>query len=218
MANLDAPTVEALNMLLEDERASVEMEIAFANGATERAERETFVEMGGAEVLACCALRERLSETAGEVSRQINGIVLRILSVERYDDRLRAFAEHQLGVCAAIQRMLDTTLESETRRLLDDIYQRHARFGRWCELRAEEFARSRLLDFRTVRPDGERPLGDVSAGETQDAPAQIGKPFPLPHNTQEMMYDSREDGKSEENGARRDNVAPMDTPTESDGE
>jgi hypothetical protein len=152
------------------------------------------------------------------VSRQINGIVLRILSVERYDDRLRAFAEHQLGVCAAIQRMLDTTLESETRRLLDDIYQRHARYGRWCESRAEEFARSRLLDFRTVQPDGGgTPLGDVSAGETQGAPAQIGEHVPLPHDAQELMYDIRENDESARNGARRDNVPPLDTPPEPGG-
>jgi hypothetical protein len=217
MANLDAATVEALNMLLEDERASVEMEIAFANGATERAERETFVEMGGAEVQACCALRERLSGSASDVTRQINGIVLRILSLERYDDRLRAFAEHQLGVCAAIHRMLDTTLESDTRRLLDDIYQRHARYGRWCEARAEEFARSRLLDFRTAQSDGGTPLGDASAGETPGARTQVGERFPLPHDAQEMMYDGQEDDAPARNGARRDNVAPLDTPPESDG-
>lgn len=217
MANLDAPTVEALNMLLEDERASVEMEIAFANGATERAERETFVEMGGAEVLACCALRERLSGTGGDVSRQINGIVLRILSLERYDDRLRAFAEHQLGVCAAIQRMLDTTLESETRRLLDDIYQRHARYGRWCEARAEEFARSRLLDFRTAQPDGGTPTEVVSAGENQGARTHDGEHGPLQHDAQELMYDTREDDESARNGARLDNVPPLDTPSEPGG-
>ncbi|MGH2485979.1 MAG: hypothetical protein ACRDHE_08215 [Ktedonobacterales bacterium] len=218
MANLDAATVEALNMLLEDERASVEMEIAFANGATERAERETFVEMGAAEVLACCTLRERLSGSGGGVSRQISGIVLRILSVERYDDRLRAFAEHQLGVCAAIQRMLDTALEGETRRLLDDIYQRHVRYGRWCEMRAEEFAQSRLLDFRTVRPDSGTPPGDISDSETGDSPTQIGEHVPLPHDAQELIYDTRDVGESAQNEARRDNPAPPDTPPASDVE
>ncbi|HKV84917.1 MAG TPA: hypothetical protein VJN88_10190 [Ktedonobacterales bacterium] len=218
MANLDAPTVEALNMLLEDERASVEMEIAFANGATERPERETFVEMGGAEVLACCALRERLSGAGNEVSRQINGIVLRILSVERYDERLRAFAEHQLAVCAAIQRLLDTDLESETRRLLDDIYQRHARYGRWCELRAEEFAQSRLLDFRTTRPETAALPGDVSDVASQDAASPPGDQIPLPQDAQELMYDIGEGGKSAPNSARRDNLAALDTPPDSDVE
>lgn len=157
MTDLDMSTIEALNALLEDERASVEMEIAFANGATERNEREAFVAMGSEEVGACCTLRELLAAQDAEVSRRINGIVLRVLAVDRYDDRLRAFAEHQLGVCESIQQLLDATRNNETRRLLEDIYQLHARFGHWCERRAEEFANSRLLDFRMGRIDGVGP-------------------------------------------------------------
>ncbi len=50
----------ALNTLLEGERASVEMEVALASGATEYTEREALTAMGTRDLEACAALREYL--------------------------------------------------------------------------------------------------------------------------------------------------------------
>ena len=203
MADLDASTVEALNALLEDERASVEMEIAFANGTTELNEREAFVTMGSAEVGACCALRDILASQRVDVSRRINGIVLRVLSIDRYDDRLRAFAEHQLGVCESIEPLLDaTTHDTEAHRLLEDIYESHARYGQWCERRAEEFANSRLLDFRSGRGDG--------AGTAQVQPNAPGSD-PLTHNVAAISSEASDPERPETSDA------PYDSPQAQDG-
>ena len=46
MGTLNPETVDALNMLLEDLRASVEIEVALSNGATESLEREALSQMG----------------------------------------------------------------------------------------------------------------------------------------------------------------------------
>jgi hypothetical protein len=167
MVTLDEETVGALNALLEDERASVEVELALANGATELNEREVFVAMGSEEVLACCTLRERLTEAGADVTRRINGIVFQILGTEHYDERLRAFARHQAAICERIQALLEVITDRETRRILETGYEAHVRAARWCEQRANLFAESRLIEFRAghagpaaVTPDGARASGD----------------------------------------------------------
>lgn len=153
MANLDASTAEALNALLEDERASVEMEIAFANGATELNEREVLVAMGGATVARCCALRDLLTGSGADVSLRINGIVLRILGLDRYDDRLRAFAEHQIRARESVEGLLSSLLDERIRAPLEEIGRAQIRNADWCVQRADAFAASRLLDFRTDHAD-----------------------------------------------------------------
>lgn len=147
MATLDAETLDALNALLEDTRASVEIELALANGETELREQDTLVTMGGEEVLSCCALREQLTLASAPVTRRISGIVFHILGTERYDERLRAFARHQAAICARAETLLTTVAESEAHQLLQDLYDSHVRSARWAERRATEFAATRLLDF-----------------------------------------------------------------------
>src|SRR5579871_1231558 len=46
----DSPESDALNALLEDERASVEIEVALFRSATDLSERDTFASMGAQEV------------------------------------------------------------------------------------------------------------------------------------------------------------------------
>ena len=148
MATLDGEAVTALNTLLEDERASVEIVLALATGATELYEREAFDLMGSEAVLACCALRERMAEADVEVTRRINGIVFQILGTDRYDDRLRAFAHHQTDICEGVAPLLSAIEDHEAHRTLQDLYDAGLRAAQWCEQRAEEFAQSRLIDFR----------------------------------------------------------------------
>lgn len=171
MANLDASTAEALNTLLEDERASVEMEIAFANGATERNERDAFIAMGEASIALCCAMRDLLAGSGANVSLRINGIVLRILSLDQYDDRLRAFAEHQLRSRDAVESLLGAAVNDRIRAPLEELSQAQLHAAAWCERRAAAFAESRLLDFRTDRDAGV--ATHASTENKADTPDQV---------------------------------------------
>jgi hypothetical protein len=142
---------EALTALLEAERASVEVEVALASAASEYQERAAFTTMGAEDIEACCALRERLQRTEDEVSHYISRVVFDILECEHYDDRLRAFAIHQREIgrrATEIMEALDA--ESGARRLLHEIVEAHVRHALWAERRAEEFAETRLLDFKGI--------------------------------------------------------------------
>ncbi|HEY7021268.1 MAG TPA: hypothetical protein VH349_09125 [Ktedonobacterales bacterium] len=140
---------EALTALLEAERASVEVEVALASAASEYQERAAFTAMGAEDIEACCALRERLQRDEDEVSQYISRVVFDILECEHYDDRLRAFAIHQREIGRRATEMLETLDdESAVRRLLREIVEAHVRHAVWAERRAEEFAETRLLEFK----------------------------------------------------------------------
>jgi hypothetical protein len=140
---------EALTALLELERASVEIEVALASAASEYQERAAFTAMGAEDIEACCALHERLQRSEDEVSRYISRVVFDILGRERYDDRLRAFAIHQREIGRRASEILETLdAESGARRLLHEIAEAHVRHALWAERRAEEFAETRLLEFK----------------------------------------------------------------------
>jgi hypothetical protein len=151
MAPLDADTLAALNRLLEDERAAVTIAAALINGATELAEREAFARMGGEQVLACCALRERLELAAAAVSGEIGGAVFPVLATDYYDERLRAYAYHLSHLNERAQALLLVVTTRETRRTLEDAYAAHAWAVAWCDRRAEEFAASRVASTRVPR-------------------------------------------------------------------
>jgi hypothetical protein len=140
---------EALTALLEAERASVEVEVALASAASEYQERAAFTTMGAEDIEACCSLRERLQRAEDEVSRYVSRVVFDILEHERYDDRLRAFASHQRAIGQRATEILETLdAESGARRPLHEITEAHVRHAVWAEQRAEEFAESRLLEFK----------------------------------------------------------------------
>lgn len=148
MATLDVEVIGTLNALLEDERASVEIEVALASDATEYVERDALATMGAEDTEACCVLRERLETLGVAVTRRINGIVFTVLKLERYDDRLRAFADHQRGIAENITALIeqDEPLDREIRRILEAVSVAHERHARWCIQRAEEFALSRQIE------------------------------------------------------------------------
>lgn len=151
MTPLDPEMLDALNMLLEDERASVEMEVALANGATEMLEREAFTTMGSDEVEVCCVLREWLELSGGPTTPRINGVVFQILGEERYDDRLRAFARYQADTGARAAQLGENIQDTEIRKIVRKIHDNHVRDALWCERRAAAFAQSRDVDFREVK-------------------------------------------------------------------
>lgn len=168
MTMLDPETVEALNALLEDERASVEIEVALTDGATELYERDIFTQMGCDDIWACCAIRERLDETGAQASKRISGIAPYILSLETYDERLLVFMRHQDAIRERAQELLETVTDGETRRTLEDIRDAHARFVPWCEVRARDFAETRAYAF--AGRDSADPPPLPTDGPTTDQP------------------------------------------------
>jgi hypothetical protein len=199
MAEVDPQTLEALNALLQDERASVEVEVALSNGATERVEREAIVAMGIEEVGFCCSLHEYLAASGAFVTRHVNGIVLTIISTEHYDERLHAFATHQKASGERALQLGAVVGDHELRQLLAQIHQAHEQSALWNENRAAEFASSHLLEFRVsgvgsgssaeareTRREGEAeatepPLGGERYGElAEDAAGWSGDSYRPP--------------------------------------
>ncbi|HET9111518.1 MAG TPA: hypothetical protein VFN78_11885 [Ktedonobacterales bacterium] len=150
-AEFELELVEALNMLLEDERASVEMEVALASGATEYSEREALAAMGAEDIHFCEQLREEMERAGLAVTPQINGIVFSVIGAERYDDRLRAFAHHQRAVADRARELQESNLEGAFREAFEGISASHDHDVQWSEQRASEFAATRLLEFGPAR-------------------------------------------------------------------
>jgi hypothetical protein len=160
--------VDALNLLIEDERASVEMEVALASGATEYAERETLARMGADDIRSCETLRAEMESADLPVTPQINGVVFEVLGAERYDDRLRAFAHHQRIVADRAADLLESNLEGEMRAALVGIVAAHLRHIEWATRRADEFATTRLMEFG-ARPSGQLAGADAISPLVADA-------------------------------------------------
>lgn len=148
METLDMPELASLNALLEDERASVEIEVALVNSATDLSERDALASMGTREVGFCIALREQLERRGGGATPRVNGIVLDLLGIEHYDERLSAFADHQVQIAEAMPALASVTPDDDLRSLLRDIEDAHLRSAAWCRRRATAFAATRLLIFR----------------------------------------------------------------------
>ncbi|GEM_PF-6070381 len=163
MVEFDAELVDALNALLEDERASVEMEVALASGATEFNERAKLMEMGAEDVSFCVTLRERLEQASSYVTHRINGVVFQALGAERYDDRLLVLAHHQMVINDRCRTIGDRPLDPDTRSILLNIMEAHIQHIAWCEHRAEAFAATRLYEFRApqITPGASGPDGDA---------------------------------------------------------
>ncbi len=149
-AEFELELVEALNMLLEDERASVEMEVALASGATEYGEREALAAMGVEDIRFCEQLRAEMELAGLAVTPQINGIVFQVIGAERYDDRLRAFAHHQYVVAEHARELQESNLEGALRVALEGITLTHDSHVEWTEQRANEFAATRAMEFGSV--------------------------------------------------------------------
>jgi len=164
MGTLNPDTVDALNMLLEDVRASIEIEVALSNGATEYLEREALSQMGVEDIMIAFLLHDWLDTLDVPVTRRINGIVLQALDLTRYDDRLQLFVHHQLASCEqAIHLLDDGEVDGDGQAILRALADAHTRHAAWCEQRAREFAETRLLDFR-------RPSHNLSPGASESDP------------------------------------------------
>lgn len=202
MAALEPEVAGALNTLLEDERASVEIEVALASGATEYLEREALTAMGTEDTGACVLLREHLDRGGVPVTRRINGIVLQALNLDRYDDRLRLFVAHQRDSAARAAELLEREgLGVATRQLLEFIINAHTRHALWCEQRAAEFAATRDLEFTT-------PSGPLAQRSRKMAEALLEQTAETGATPTEHLEES---GEEPAGGANGSTSAPPDT-------
>jgi hypothetical protein len=98
---------------------------------------------GYRRVLPCA----RLQRDEDEVSRHISRVVFDILECDHYDTPTRLHHQREIGRHATeILQTQDS--ESGLRRLLHEIVEAHVRHALWAERRAEEFAETRLLEFK----------------------------------------------------------------------
>lgn len=178
MTTLDPETLDALNLLLEDERASVEIDVALANGSTTLAERDTFTALGCEDVEHCYTLHEAISRVTDEVTRRINGIVLHILGLERYDERLRAYAQHQTSIREHVTPLLEQLMVREFHQILDEISETSERAAEWANQRASEFTASASFDFRIRSGSATHSSGSdgTQANGPGDALTMVDKP------------------------------------------
>src|SRR5271166_5924871 len=194
MAHVDPETLESLNALLQDVRASVEVEVALSNGATERAERETLVSLGIEEVGLCCSLHDYLDAAGVFVTRHVNGIVLTIMSAEQYDERLHEFAMHQTASGQRAAQLGTVAVDPLLLRLLGDIHDAHVRSALWSEYRASQFAGSRSLEFRGSAdvPSSTRESSESPSAGTMAAPAPAEANIPGTPVASSQPYDTAE--------------------------
>ena len=195
MATMDPDTVDALNMLLEDVRASVEIEVALSNGATEYLEREALTAMGVEDTLLAFRLRDWLASHDLPVTGRINGIVLQALDLTRYDDRLTLFMHHQLASREQAEQLLEdadeadgtdetgetgetgeTDLDRAGKEILRSLVDAHTRHATWSEARAREFAETRQFEFRIPGPRPNGPSDGADSPDSPDAPESADPP------------------------------------------
>jgi hypothetical protein len=172
-AEFELELVEALNMLLEDERASVEMEVALASGATEYGEREMLAGMGAEDIRFCVQLREEMEQAGLPVTPQINGVVFEVVGSERYDDRLRAFGHHQRVVADRARELQESNLEGGLREALDGISISHDLHAAWVERHAADFAATRTLEFGVGARARTAAAEEAAAGAETVFPAEL---------------------------------------------
>jgi hypothetical protein len=216
MAHVDAETLEALNALLQDARASVEVEVALSNGATERAEREMLVSIGIEEVGLCCMLHEYLDASGAFVTRHVNGIVLTIINTEQYDERLRAFALHQMDSGQRARDLRSTSDDPALGQLLDEVYDAHLRSALWSERRASQFASSRSLEFQTSseRHAGLREADEPPATSTGGSRQPTSSSLPSASPPGEEAHDPLEDEGDWSEDSYRPKAAHESHPTD----
>lgn len=203
----DDSLIDDLNALLEDARASVEMEVAFALGATEYREREALRQMGHEDITTCIQLHEWLRQAEAPVSRRVNGVVLHVLNLDRYDDRLRAFAHHQLDTAEHAGALLERATDVNLREPLEGLRESQPRHAAWCERRAGEFAASRDIEFVTAGKAAQPPSTEAGGeSDAEWAQAEPGSNGNQRHDPTEPIAEEARELLREE-----DEQAPPDT-------
>jgi hypothetical protein len=132
--------VQALNNLLEAERAGVEALVDLTRMSADVMEREVLQRIGGDEVWACASLRGQIEALGGTPSRRIGPLQAQLRARDHFAARLQLFAQQQQSVLEGVQALLESSpLPENMRELLVELYQVHVSHIAWCEQRAALF-------------------------------------------------------------------------------
>jgi hypothetical protein len=165
----------SVSLLLEGERASVEVLVGFINGATDYRERDQFSEMGLDGIALCGALHAWIEGSGAVPSGEVSSEYYAVVGAQTYDERLRAFAGQQRDLILRARALSeDERIDGELHATLTKLSDSHQRRADWCELRADEFAMTRALVYRGAGQGWvQEEVATAIAHETPPAPASI---------------------------------------------
>ena len=117
----------------------------------------------------CDALHQELAAADAHVTPQVSPNGEGILTLELYDDRLRAFAQHQRAISQRAGELLRELPEGEMQRTVQRLSQLHVWHALSAERHAEEFAATRFWE------NGRRPRPGKTGGQPMRPPrARLG--------------------------------------------
>jgi hypothetical protein len=132
--------VQAMNSLLEAERAGVEALVDLTRMSGDIMEREMLQRIGGEEAWACASLREQIEALGGTPTRRIGPLLTQIRARDHFAARLRLLAQHQQTMLESVQALQEgQPLPDDLRVLLAEVYRVHVSTIAWCEQRAASF-------------------------------------------------------------------------------
>ncbi len=132
--------IQALNQLLEAERAGVEALVDLTRMSADVLEREMLQRIGGDEAWSCTSLHEQIEALGGTPSRRIGPLLAEMRARDHFAARLRLFAQQQQTVLERLNALLESQpLPEEVRALLTELYRVHVPTIAWCEQRAASF-------------------------------------------------------------------------------
>jgi hypothetical protein len=129
--------IQALNDLLEAERAGVEALVDLTRMSADRGEREMLQRIGGDEAWACASLRAQIEALGGMSSRSIAPLLAQMRARDYFAARLRLFTQQQQGMLENLKALLESQqLPAEVRELLEEMARVQGPNIAWCEQHA----------------------------------------------------------------------------------
>jgi bacterioferritin (cytochrome b1) len=195
--------IQALNSLLEAERAAVEALVDLTRMSADIGERERLQQIGGEEAWACASLREQIETLGGTPSRRIGPLLAQLRAREHFGARLHVFVQQQQAVLEHIRLLQkDQQVPEDVGGLLAELYRIHASTIAWCEQRAAAFG------TREAQKDA-----DVSGRSGEVRPSTEGRE--TPHRGRNRRQAGYENRRSE--ASRAESSLPQQVNTEGSG-
>jgi hypothetical protein len=125
--------IQALNGLLEAERAAVEALVKLSVFASDVLERESLQRIGADEAWACASLHGQIELLGGVPSRSISPMLTPVREKAQFAAGMQAFCHHQRGVLKELEALLGQPMPAEARSLLVELQRVHLPNVAWCE-------------------------------------------------------------------------------------
>lgn len=147
--------IQALNGLLEAERAAVEALVKLSVFASDVLERESLQRIGADEAWACASLHGQIELLGGVPSRSISPMLTPVREKAQFAAGMQAFCHHQRGVLKELEALLGQPMPAEARSLLVELQRVHLPNVAWCE------------EHTSFAQAGRRPAGRTGQAEEQ---------------------------------------------------